>query len=77
MSYPTAGDHRARQQEGINNFLDGVAEQKRIKDKMVAEDLVATAAVMVATYAYESTRLGWWRTTASFGVAAPPSSASS
>ncbi len=49
---PTAGNHLARQQQGIQTFLDGVAEHKHETDRVVAKDPVATSATMAGTYAH-------------------------
>jgi hypothetical protein len=41
----TAGDHMARQLEGIKKFNDGVAEQKKLQDKLFLENMAGRACI--------------------------------
>lgn len=48
----TMGEHLARQNRGINAFLQGVKDAKAEKNKMVLEDLAMIAGTMAVTEGY-------------------------
>jgi hypothetical protein len=56
VSYPTMGDRMAQQQQGIQNFNDGIQEDHALGNKLFAENMLAVGAVMAGVRVWQQRR---------------------